>query len=208
MGRLVDTCIGVKCLLFFAALLICLPLVSGDVLAGDGNGSFWKFLDNLSDEEPSDRYAIHSGFSPRDDYLFLAGGFRARLTRRLNVVGGLLSSVWNDEDEPSYFGLSIAAHEDLIVKSNGRIYVEVHYASYHLESANKWDGGSINEFGIGCGFSQGFPFFYRIRYFFQASWNLTGKDEWKRTGGDEAPPIEHTMDFTGYQLFGGGEIIF
>lgn len=197
-----------KRLLFVSTLLICVPLVTGKTHAGDENeGSFWSFLDNLSDEEPTDRYAIQSGFAPRDDYLFVTSEFRARLTRRLNVIGGMRSTIFEDDDEPQLFGFHIGAQEDLIVRANGRIFIDVSFTIYQLTASREWDGGTINEFGIGCGFSQGITFFYRLRYFFQASWNLTGTGEWNRLGGNGTSPLERTVDFKGYHLRGGAVII-
>lgn len=141
---------------FSVFVFFCLLMTAGASFADEEEeGSFWAGLDKLSIEEPTDRLAIHSALGGRDDYLMVYGGARARLSRRFNLVGTLVAPLFEDAEDPNYFGLHFAAQEDLIVRANGRVYVSADY-TVHMPAASKasaWDGEAVNELGFGFGIS-------------------------------------------------------
>jgi len=197
--------------MFSVFILVCVLVTAGASFAGEDEGSsIWKLFDKLSIEEPTDRHAIQSALGVRADYLMIYGGGRMRLSRRFNLVGTMSSTVFEDAEDPNYFGFHFSAQEDVIVRPNGRIYVCAGYTVYipSASSTSAWQGETLNEIGVGFGISQGFGFISMLRLFYEGTWNVTGKGTWRRPGTNGGQDAEQKDDFTGYQFVFGSEFIF
>jgi hypothetical protein len=164
----------------------------------------------LSVDDPPDRFGIISAIGSTADHAVCLAAFRARLTRRFNVLGGLAGTPLEDEEDPSYFGFHIGVQEDLIVRDNSRGYVGAHYTAYMPSTTGDWDGETVNALGLSTGYSQSLPFsfLFRMRLFLEASWVITGEGTWRLPASGGNPAREQTDDFTGSQVLFGGEIVF